>query len=70
MISKECFTEGWIESVSSEKNYPDKNLIEKYNSDQPIVKSEKYLPSAISKMLIGNPEAYFYWSKYAEIEDF
>ena len=29
MISKECFTEGWIERVSSEKNYPDKNLIEK-----------------------------------------
>ena len=27
MINKECFTEGWIERVSSEKNYPDKNLI-------------------------------------------
>ena len=29
MISKECFTEGWIERVSSEMKYPDKNLIEK-----------------------------------------
>ena len=44
--------------------------IEKYDSAQPVVKSEKNLPSAISKMLMGNPEAYFYWSKYAEIEDF
>lgn len=44
--------------------------IEKYDSAQPVVKSEKTLPSAISKMLMGNPEAYFYWSKYTEIEDF
>ena len=29
MISKECFTEGGIERVSSEMKYPDKNLIEK-----------------------------------------
>ena len=29
MISKECFTEGWIERVASEMKYPDKNLIEK-----------------------------------------
>lgn len=44
--------------------------IEKYDATRSIVKSEKNFPSAISKMLIGNPEAYFYWTKYAEIEEF
>lgn len=44
--------------------------IEKYNSAQPVVKTARTIPSIISKMLVGNPEAYFYWSKYAEIEDF
>ena len=29
MISKECFTTEWIEKVSREFNYKDKNLIEK-----------------------------------------
>lgn len=44
--------------------------IEKYNSAQHVVKTARTIPSIISKMLVGNPEAYFYWSKYAEIEDF
>ena len=29
MIKKECFTAEWIEQVSSELHYNDKNLIEK-----------------------------------------
>lgn len=29
MIKKECFTTEWIEQVSSELHYNDKNLIEK-----------------------------------------
>ena len=45
-------------------------VIEMYDSTQPIARLEKNLPSVISKMLMSNPEAYFYWSKYAEIEDF
>ena len=29
MISKECFTQEWVENVSQQLHYPDKNLIEK-----------------------------------------
>ena len=29
MISKECFTQEWVETVSQQLHYPDKNLIEK-----------------------------------------
>ncbi|MCQ2147424.1 MAG: nucleotidyl transferase AbiEii/AbiGii toxin family protein [Bacteroidales bacterium] len=47
----------------------DISTLEKYDSAKPIVKSKKKMPSVIAKMYMGNPEAYFYWSKYAEIED-
>ena len=29
MIGKECFTQEWVENVSQQLHYPDKNLIEK-----------------------------------------
>lgn len=45
------------------------SAFEKYNGANPIVKSDKKMPSVIAKMFMGNPEAYFYWSKYAEIEE-
>ena len=44
--------------------------IDKYDNTRSIVKSDKKIPSHISKMLMSNPEAYFYWSKYVDIEDF
>ena len=28
MISKECFTQEWVENISQQLHYPDKNLIE------------------------------------------
>lgn len=31
MIQKECFTAEWLEKVSTELHYNDKNLIEKRN---------------------------------------
>ena len=43
---------------------------EKYDNSKPLLKTEKKLPAIISKTLIIMPEAYFYWVKYAEIEDF
>ncbi|MCQ2148684.1 MAG: nucleotidyl transferase AbiEii/AbiGii toxin family protein [Bacteroidales bacterium] len=45
-------------------------VIEKYDNSKPLLKTEKKMPAVISKMLISTPEAYFYWSKFAEIEDF
>ena len=45
-------------------------VVEKYDSSKPLFKTEKKLPAIISKMLMITPEAYFYWSRYAEIEDF
>ena len=44
--------------------------IEKYDNSKPLLKTGRKLPAIISKMLMSMPEAYFYWSKYAEIEDF
>ena len=43
---------------------------EKYDNSKPLLKTEKKLPAIISKTLMLMPEAYFYWVKYAEIEDF
>lgn len=43
---------------------------EKYDNRKPLLKTEKKLPAIISKTLMLMPEAYFYWVKYAEIEDF
>lgn len=43
---------------------------EKYDNSKPLLKTEKKLPAIISKTLMIMPEAYFYWVKYAEIEDF
>lgn len=43
---------------------------EKYDNSKPLLKTEKKLPVIISKTLMIMPEAYFYWVKYAEIEDF
>lgn len=45
-------------------------VIEKYDNSKPLLKTEKKMPAVISKMLMSTPEAYFYWSKFAEIEDF
>ena len=45
-------------------------VIEKYDNSKPLLKTEKKLPAIISKTLMIMPEAYFYWVKYAEIEDF
>ena len=44
--------------------------IEKYDNGKSLLKTEKKLPAIITKMLMSIPEAYFYWSKYTEIEDF
>lgn len=44
--------------------------IEKFDNSKPLLKTGRKLPAIISKMLMSMPEAYFYWSKYAEIEDF
>ena len=43
---------------------------EKYDNSKPLLKTEKKLPAIISKTVMLMPEAYFYWVKYAEIEDF
>ena len=43
---------------------------EKYDNSKPLLKTEKKLPAIISKTVMFMPEAYFYWVKYAEIEDF
>ena len=44
--------------------------IEKYDNGKSLLKTEKKLPAIITKMLMSIPEAYFYWSKYTEIEAF
>ena len=46
------------------------SAIEKYDNGKSLLKTEKKLPAIISKTLMLMPEAYFYWVKYAEIEDF
>ena len=46
------------------------SAIEKYDNGKSLLKTEKKLPAIITKMLMSIPEAYFYWSKYTEIEDF
>lgn len=46
------------------------SAIEKYDNGKSLLKTEKKLPAIITKMLMSTPEAYFYWSKYTELEDF
>lgn len=46
------------------------SAIEKYDNGKSLLKTEKKLPAIITKMLMSIPEAYFYWSKYTELEDF
>lgn len=46
------------------------SAIEKYDNGKSLLKTEMKLPAIITKMLMSIPEAYFYWSKYTEIEDF
>ena len=46
------------------------SAIEKYDNGKSLLKTEMKLPAIITKMLMSIPEAYFYWSKYTELEDF
>lgn len=69
MIQKDCFTSAWIDTVSKQLKYNDKNLIEKYHSPQDAVNLQiaDTLTNKLNKLRGPLPEAFFYWAKTSEL---
>lgn len=76
MIQKDCFTSAWIDTVSKQLKYNDKNLIEKgvntiekYHSPQNVANLQiaDTLTNKLNKLRGPLPEAFFYWAKTSEL---
>jgi hypothetical protein len=76
MIQKDCFTSAWIDTVSKQLKYNDKNLIEKgvntvekYRSPQDAANMQiaDTLTNKLNKLRGPLPEAFFYWAKTSEL---